>query len=491
MDVELLLLHDLGEDLLIKILSLCDVYSVLSVSAVNKYLSKVASTKQLWVVLMQNLVTNGLLVPPSKAELALYSTADIIDDIKRIVHGPQTWEPAATLPPIIHRQITFDLHLDAASLRGIQLLPGGKYAVVETSNAVKLYAIFDTRCIWEKPAPKVRSMATDMSCDGSVLRILLAPKQLSKLGDFSERAEFIIHEIDLTSGHSREVFTLPMPPENIFDMWWCIDLQENLFLIQTMTMSLTRGHMFILIDWYTSQQVILSYQEYTPGLDLSPRLAANHILAMGRARIPQFEGLNFLVTAIADLEHYWHPLNIDVRKIPFTGDDLRSFPINPPMPENRIPTTAKVWLEFEGTTLDYPYKCSPLVIHPSPLRTDKYKIRIYLSALFSIPPPRDRLLLNYTFSPTLAPAQMIEKLAAFSTVQNNPVYGISYAGYALQWHGFPTTVVADMDSGRAKGRKGGVCVMQKDERWDHTYFSPLDGALIGVVDSSVIICYYM
>ncbi|KAK7017256.1 hypothetical protein R3P38DRAFT_3360704 [Favolaschia claudopus] len=258
-------------------------------SLVNKFFRKIALIKQLWVVLMQNLVTNGLLVPPSEAELALYSTADIINDMKRIVHGPQTWEPAATLPPIIHRQITFDLHLDAASLRGIQLLPGGKYAVVETSNAVKLYAIPETRCIWEKPAPKVRSMATDMSCDGSVLRILLAPKQLS------QTREFIIHEVDITSGHSHEVFTLPMPPENIFDMWWCIDLQENLFLIQTMTMGLARGHMFILIDWYTSQQ-------------FSPQLIANHILAMGKVRIPQFEGLSLLVTAIADLEHYWHPL---------------------------------------------------------------------------------------------------------------------------------------------------------------------------------------
>ncbi|KAJ7364242.1 hypothetical protein DFH08DRAFT_949852 [Mycena albidolilacea] len=45
----------LDEDIMLKVISLCDVYTTLSVSTVNKTLRRVAFVKQLWLFSVRDL----------------------------------------------------------------------------------------------------------------------------------------------------------------------------------------------------------------------------------------------------------------------------------------------------------------------------------------------------------------------------------------------------------------------------------------------------
>ncbi|KAJ7693176.1 hypothetical protein B0H17DRAFT_505888 [Mycena rosella] len=54
-------LHDLNEDVLIKVLSYCDVYTVLCATRVNKHVRAIALAKQLWISLLRDLRSRGLI----------------------------------------------------------------------------------------------------------------------------------------------------------------------------------------------------------------------------------------------------------------------------------------------------------------------------------------------------------------------------------------------------------------------------------------------
>ncbi|KAJ7268295.1 hypothetical protein C8J57DRAFT_1509493 [Mycena rebaudengoi] len=84
-------LQDIGEDIVLKILAFCDVYAVLRVSETNKSFHHIALTKQLWLHLMQDLASRGLLDSHPKETLDAYSTGEIIEEVRRIICGPATW----------------------------------------------------------------------------------------------------------------------------------------------------------------------------------------------------------------------------------------------------------------------------------------------------------------------------------------------------------------------------------------------------------------
>ncbi|KAJ6452936.1 hypothetical protein C8R45DRAFT_1112718 [Mycena sanguinolenta] len=83
----------LGDDILLHILALCDVYRVLTVSAVDKRLRVLAQEKQLWLSLIQDSAFRQALElrPPDREELERLSTGELVDLVKRAVVGPPQW----------------------------------------------------------------------------------------------------------------------------------------------------------------------------------------------------------------------------------------------------------------------------------------------------------------------------------------------------------------------------------------------------------------
>ncbi|KAJ7925641.1 hypothetical protein B0H13DRAFT_1862903 [Mycena leptocephala] len=131
-------LLSLGEDILLRILLLCDVYTVLRISMVNKPLRQVTLVKQLWLSLICDPTFRTILElpPPDHEELGGLTAAGLMDLVKSAAIGPARWTPGAALP---HSHITFNTHT-VPSVQAPRLLPGARYMVLRTMADLHIYS---------------------------------------------------------------------------------------------------------------------------------------------------------------------------------------------------------------------------------------------------------------------------------------------------------------------------------------------------------------
>ncbi|KAK6987602.1 hypothetical protein R3P38DRAFT_2574790 [Favolaschia claudopus] len=475
-------LQEVGEDLLINILSFCDVYTVLLVSRVDKFLHQISLTKQLWVHLLRDLVARGLLRRPSEAELDEYATRDIMHEIKRIVCGPETWDPESIQPPTIHRQVTFHPGIDTSELFSMQLIPGGTHAILQTeSESIRLYEVQSGRCIWQKKSA-LGSIGLDLIEQGKKVRIAVVP------GKFSPNAKIAIYEIDLHKVESLEVFSIPMPTGNFSeDLWWCKDLRGHFMVLHIYSLGVPCGPIFLLVDWSQHQQVVLTYED--PSADADPRLLSNHLLVTCEISVQGKRQHSIVATAYSELDAYWHPLNIDPKSIPFSGINSSSYPINPPVEGRHVPMSAMAPLEFEGIPLRHEYTYRLQCIHESPIRQGVYKILSYMVSNIHPRSAHSHVLLTFRFVADESPPRIRHSGSYHSIPAGSGAEMISYAGYT--YHG--VGAVMDMMGSRTeKRRNADFCVMKASKGWKSTYSSAVNGAVLAKADGigSVVVSYY-
>ncbi|KAK7055992.1 hypothetical protein R3P38DRAFT_1373754 [Favolaschia claudopus] len=482
-------LQDVGEDLLIKILSFCDVYTVLLVSRVDKFLHQISLTKQLWVHLLRDLGSRGLIRRPSEAEIDEYSTRDIMHEIKRIVCGPETWAPESIQPPTIHRQVVFHPGIDMDEIFGMPLLiPGGTHAILQTSGFIGLYEVQNGKCIWQciwQKASERGSIGVDLIERGQKVRVAMVP------GKFSPNAKIMICEIDLHKGESLEVFSVSMPMGNFSgDLWWCKDLRGEYMIIHIYSLGMPGGHIFVLVNWRQHQQIILTYGERSTITDLKPRLLPNHLLVTCEVSIQGKRQHSIVATAYSELDAYWHPLNIDPKTMPFSGTDFSSYPINPPVEGKHVPISAMAPLEFEGVPLRQQHACQSQYIHESPIRQGVYKILSYTISTIYPRPAHSQALLTFEFAADESPQKIRHSGSYHSLPGSNGGEMISYAGYTVRWTD-GVDVVMDMKGSRTeKRRNADFCVMKASRGWQSMYFSAVNGAVLAIADGSVVVSYY-
>ncbi|KAJ6541376.1 hypothetical protein B0H19DRAFT_315120 [Mycena capillaripes] len=140
----------LGEDVLVKVLSSCDVYTVLRVSQVNRYLRIISMTKQIWIFLVQTLQSCSIIALPPGTELATCGTEELVKMVKRTVTGPRTLACTTLLPPTIFHEVV----LPAESLitreyhYPIVKLVGGRCVVLVRRESLEVWDIFTQRKIY-------------------------------------------------------------------------------------------------------------------------------------------------------------------------------------------------------------------------------------------------------------------------------------------------------------------------------------------------------
>ncbi|KAJ7225181.1 hypothetical protein C8J57DRAFT_1535442 [Mycena rebaudengoi] len=87
----MLAFEDLGEDVGLRVVSLCDIETLLSLGLVNVFFRRLTMAKQLWILLVEDLASRGLVDLPHSRSLADHSVMDLIGLVKRTVIGPATW----------------------------------------------------------------------------------------------------------------------------------------------------------------------------------------------------------------------------------------------------------------------------------------------------------------------------------------------------------------------------------------------------------------
>ncbi|KAF8186111.1 hypothetical protein K438DRAFT_1039058 [Mycena galopus ATCC 62051] len=166
----------LGDDILLKILLLCDVYTVLTASTVNKLLRRITLAKQLWLHLIHaSAFHRALDLPPSTREgLENHSAKELMDFVKRVAIGPNPWWPSSS--PSAIRRYTIMSPADIENNLDSRVLPGGRYMVLQshTRENVRIYDIWSGRCVWNDTETSFTNWQFDLVPDSAIARVLIA-----------------------------------------------------------------------------------------------------------------------------------------------------------------------------------------------------------------------------------------------------------------------------------------------------------------------------
>ncbi|KAJ7609211.1 hypothetical protein DFH06DRAFT_1247504 [Mycena polygramma] len=144
----------LDPDCLSCIFGLTDLYTILSLSRVNRYFREIASAKQLLLSLVYDLASRGLIDHPDRC-WETFSAEELMAKIKRAVAGPQTWSPLSPAPPTVARRIKIAVTEPVES--SPELLHGGRYIVAyikrAESRGVELLEVQSGRRVWAWESP--------------------------------------------------------------------------------------------------------------------------------------------------------------------------------------------------------------------------------------------------------------------------------------------------------------------------------------------------
>ncbi|KAJ7628100.1 hypothetical protein B0H17DRAFT_552795 [Mycena rosella] len=86
-------LQGLVEDVLIRILAHCDVLNVLAIGATSKYFHHLAFSRNVWLTLVTKLAQWRFIDRRPDENMYDLSTEQLVDQVKRALHGPKTWSP--------------------------------------------------------------------------------------------------------------------------------------------------------------------------------------------------------------------------------------------------------------------------------------------------------------------------------------------------------------------------------------------------------------
>jgi hypothetical protein len=157
--------------------------------------------------LIDDLAARGLVDLPHDRPLQEYSTAELIEEVQRIVLGPKTWSRATHAAPIIAREFRIpSTRADDQPRFSVQLLPGGTHLVVEYTSRIELWHVAASAVIWfleDNWTTRVCRYSIELCDDqrSASLATLDTPRLLRLIC------------IDLSTGGSTEIFIVEPPTQ--------------------------------------------------------------------------------------------------------------------------------------------------------------------------------------------------------------------------------------------------------------------------------------
>ncbi|KAF7341184.1 hypothetical protein MVEN_01853400 [Mycena venus] len=144
--------EDLGDDVLLVILCFSDVYTVLAVSLVNRHLRTITFVKQLWMSLIDDLRARGFFEIPL-SDLSQYTTSQLIDQVRTLVVGPQTWRADSDLSSEVQPLLTKEIIVPVTTRVGytkVHLINGGRHVIMGWFRGLEIWDLKDKRRVWTR-----------------------------------------------------------------------------------------------------------------------------------------------------------------------------------------------------------------------------------------------------------------------------------------------------------------------------------------------------
>ncbi|KAJ7220974.1 hypothetical protein C8J57DRAFT_1482519 [Mycena rebaudengoi] len=469
-------LADLDVDILYIILRLCDVYTLLSMAQVNRSFERIARAKHIWIFLIRDLSARRLIDLPHNRPLQDYSTAQLIEEVKRLVVGPKTWSrPSAST---VSRKISIPRStIEIGRRPELKLLPGGTYLAVIYLDGAQLLHVPSQTVIWRLQSDDFGHPLFELSDDDTSALFLST--------DAAHRIKLI--GIDLKTGDATELFTSEVPGDTALMGGPVISGQ---FIIYDLAQSPWTHRYFVLANWRTDTIVVLKFEHlaiHWNRLELIAGYLLYTICPPFPSDRPRIE-----LCPVEELFSRW-PSNTSIS-------------LEDAIDSSHLPVIVMGELPFLHRNCMY-----NMTVYESPLRRDTYKVMIYH---VGPEPPRSSRFLSkwirqklpggnpkipgtlYTFHVSIPPNGVVD-WALTSSVPALPVgylRHVSYAGYVMEQRLFPDVahVVVGLRGPQMHERRG----IQETQisvgvSMAHGELSPYSHALVSFDNSDYVISYYL
>ncbi|KAF7367919.1 F-box domain-containing protein [Mycena sanguinolenta] len=418
---------DLDEDIILTILRFCDVYRVLTVSAINKAFRRITLTKSLWLSLVQDDAFRSALElpPPNREELEKHSTGELIHLVKTAVNGQFS-----------SRTTDYKIYLgDMQMHRDAHLFEGARYILLRRRDPEELhiYDVWHARRVWTRPTRAQTSFQFYLVPGTAIARVLLGQpglpiggpvmRVLDQLSGLQSGGHTVqIEEVDLTTGISHNVFDLGFVTTSFLSS---PSLVGDVFLWIIPPSHLVPARL-LLVNWRTSAYVVLSEKRVT----LSVKLIPGHVVWTYRESIIP-GNLVLTVTALETFSAYWRPMTeLNLAKEASSSS-------------SRWPATAVTVgerLEHHGWPFGDPPTSVQLSVAPSALCLGAYNIAVQARKPLIIQREHDQEArhaeLSYRFTPGTFPEencklQLMKQRALNATEVSSPRAVSSWSDRAI------------------------------------------------------------
>ncbi|KAJ6551439.1 hypothetical protein B0H19DRAFT_1073141 [Mycena capillaripes] len=255
---EKLSLHDLVEDVVLLILGECDIAGVIAVSETSKLLHHLAFERNVWFSLVSKLVQRRFIdSQPDNGYLKDLSTEQLIDLVKKLLHGPKAWAdihpaPVESRRIVLHPKITTGPGILFWETRNkAKLLPGGKYVLFLNRERLELWSVFEYRLVW-KHTPNM-DQASVLEFEAELVeddRAVILTCQRTRADPRKHFVEISI--LDLKSGVSTLKLVSRAPDSEADNPYTGCTLCGDVVAVY-----LYRARQLLLVNWRTSSRVVL------------------------------------------------------------------------------------------------------------------------------------------------------------------------------------------------------------------------------------------
>ncbi|KAJ7811301.1 hypothetical protein B0H14DRAFT_2860379 [Mycena olivaceomarginata] len=298
-----MLFNHLDADVLSQIFALTDVYTILSLSQVNKYFHEISSTKHLWVTIVRDLALRHLVDAPPDEVLETLSKDALVDEIRRTVYGPSTWSLTSSDPPTLSRQTTISLQ---CPYRHAELLPGGKHIVFSWAGAMgKAFQCWDVHArrqvwSWERPGQQAREAKFDFRAGESEAVVSLLVSTEIAIHRTNYNYEILVLDVNLTTGDSHDLFHLPTDDAFPSDM----QISGDFLAFRATVDWLDLTSFVVLVNWRTADVIVFHLMSQEPNFSLLP----DHIILEYPGSVHGIPD-HLRLYSISSLSNLWRPMN--------------------------------------------------------------------------------------------------------------------------------------------------------------------------------------
>ncbi|CAK5275320.1 unnamed protein product, partial [Mycena citricolor] len=195
----MLTFHDLNEDVVLRVLSFCDVYTVLTFSTLNRHSHSLTQSTTLWLALAANL---GAYFSDAKiAALRRLPRNGIIEELKKLVCGPAAISGDLTLTE-------HSLPDPTGAVDGwtkCKVLPGGEFIMLDNIDALTCVWRQTGEIVWRKATLCLWAYEMDQDSAGDIHLAVLT------IGDGGANPYMTVVHLQRSSGQARVTFSSDVP----------------------------------------------------------------------------------------------------------------------------------------------------------------------------------------------------------------------------------------------------------------------------------------